>query len=63
VFLHRPYHLLIEDDKEKFQVFDKNGLYLAGKNNPKAERIQTDNEIRMKWNRQVDRAMRWSTGI
>jgi hypothetical protein len=28
-----------------------------GKNNPKAELIKTDNEIRMKWNREVDRAL------
>jgi hypothetical protein len=28
-----------------------------GKNNPKAEQIQTDNEIRMKWNREVDHAL------
>jgi hypothetical protein len=54
-------NLLVEDEKEKLQVFDKNGLYLAtkkiGKNNPKAEQIKTDNEIRMKWNREVDRAI------
>jgi hypothetical protein len=54
-------NLLIEDDKEKLHVFDKNGLYLAtkkiGKNNPKAEQIKTDNEIRMKWNREVDWAL------
>jgi hypothetical protein len=54
-------NLLVEDDKEKLHVFDKNGLYLAtkkiGKNNPKAEQIKTDNEIRMKWNREVDRAI------
>jgi hypothetical protein len=54
-------NLLLEDDKEKLQVFEKNGLYLAtkkiGKNNPKAEQIQADNEIRMKWNSEVDRAL------
>ena len=37
-------NLLIEDDKNKLHVFDKNGLYLAtkkiGKNNPKAEQIK-----------------------
>ena len=36
-------------------------MYLAtkkiGKNNPKAEQIQTDNEMRMRWNREVDRAI------
>ena len=52
---------LIEDDKEKLHVFDSNGLYLAtkkiGKNNPKAEQIRTDNEKRMRWNQEVDRAI------
>ena len=52
---------LIKDDKEKLHVFDSNGLYLAtkkiGKNNPKAEQIQTDNEKRMRWNQEVDRAI------
>ncbi len=28
-----------------------------GKNNPKAEQIQTDNEMRMRWNCEVDRAI------
>ena len=54
-------NLLIEDDKEKLHVFDKNGLYLAtkkiGKNNPKEEQIKADNEVRMCWNREVDRAI------
>ena len=52
---------LIKDDKEKLHVFDENGLYLAtkkiGKNNPKSEQIQTDNEYRVRWNREVDRAI------
>ena len=52
---------LVMDDKEKQHVFDANGLYLAtkkiGKNNPKAEQIQTDNGYRMRWNREVDRAI------
>ena len=54
-------NLLVKDDMEKLHVFDKNGLYLAtkkiGKNNPKAEQIQKDNEICMKWNQEVDRAI------
>ena len=54
-------NLLIEDDKDKLHVFDKNGLYLAtkkiGKNNPKAEQIKEDNEVRMMWNHEVDRAL------
>ncbi len=54
-------NLFVKDDKEKLHVFDKSGLYLAtkkiGKNNPKAEQIQTDNEMRMRWNCEVDRAI------
>ncbi len=54
-------NLLIGDDKNKLHVFDKNGLYPAtkkiGKNNPKAEQIKTDNEVRMMWNHEVDRAL------
>ncbi|MCI9127344.1 MAG: MobA/MobL family protein [Eubacterium sp.] len=49
------------DDKDRLSIFDKNGLHLAtkkvGKNNPKAEEIKADNEIRMEWNRAVDRAI------
>ena len=47
--------------KVKLHVFDKDGLYLAtkkiGKNNTKAEQIRADNEKRMQWNREVDRAI------
>lgn len=54
-------NLLIEDDKNKHHVFDRNGLYLAtkkiGKNNPIAEQIKEDNEVRMQWNHEVDRAI------
>ena len=54
-------NLLVKDDKEKLHVFDSSGLYLAtkkiGKNNPKAKQIQTDNEMRMRWNCEVDRAI------
>ena len=54
-------NLLVKDDKEKLHVFDSNGLYFAtkkiGKNNPKAEQIQTDNEMRMRWNCEVDKAI------
>ena len=54
-------NFLIEDDKNKLHVFDKNGLYLAtkkiGKNNPKAKQIKEDNEVRMQWNHEVDRAI------
>ncbi len=54
-------NLLVEDEKDKLQVFDKNSLYLPtkkiGKNNLKAEQIEADNEKRMQWNREVDRAL------
>ena len=54
-------NLLVKDEREKLHVFDKDGLYLAtkkiGKNNPKAEQIRADNEKRMQWNREVDRAI------
>ena len=50
-FIPTLFNLLIEDDKDKLHIFDKNGLYLAtkkiGKNNPKAEQIKADNEVRM----------------
>lgn len=53
--------LINKDDKEKLHVFNENGLYFAtkkiGKNNPKAEQIQTDNRYRMRWNCKVDRAI------
>ena len=52
---------MVIDDKDRLSIFDKNGPYLAtkkvGKNNPKAAEIQADNEIRMEWNRAVDRAI------
>ena len=52
---------MVIDDKDRLSIFDKNGPYLAtkkvGKNNPKAEEVKADNEIRMEWNRTVDRAI------
>ena len=52
---------MVIEDKDRLSIFDKNGPYLAtkkiGKNNPKAEEIKADNEIRMEWNRAVDRAI------
>ena len=52
---------MVLDDKDRLSIFDKNGPYLAtkkvGKNNPKAEEIKADNEIRLGWNRAVDRAI------
>jgi len=52
---------MVIDDKDRLSIFEKNGPYLAtkkiGRNNPKAEEIKADNEIRMEWNRTVDRAI------
>ena len=52
---------MVIDDKDRLSIFDKNAPYLAtkkvGKNNPKAEAIKANNEIRMEWNRAVDRAI------
>ena len=54
-------NLYAKDDKERLQVFDRNGIYLQmkkiGKNNPKAEQIERDNEVRAMWNETVDRAL------
>ena len=47
-------------DKTKLQVFPKNSPYLAtkkiGKNNPRAEQIKVENQLRDEWNKQVERA-------
>lgn len=52
---------LVKDEAEKLSVFEPDGPYLAtkkiGKNNPKAEEIQADNEARKEWNRTVDEAL------
>lgn len=54
-------NLYVKDDKQKLKVFDRNGVYLPmkkiGKNNPKAEQIVADNEVRIKWNLTVDSAL------
>ena len=61
VFYTDMINQMVVDDKDRLSIFDKNGPYLAtkkiGKNNPKAEEIKADNEIRMEWNRAVDRAI------
>lgn len=61
VFYTNLINQMVLDDKDRLSIFDKNGPYLAtkkvGKNNPKAEEIKADNEIRMEWNRTVDRAI------
>lgn len=54
-------NIYVKDKKEKLQVFDKSSPYLAmkkiGKNNPKAEQIESDNGVRQRWNQTVDRAL------
>ena len=54
-------NLYVKDDKQKLKVFDRNGVYIPmkkiGKNNPKAEQIVADNEVRTKWNLTVDSAL------
>ncbi|WP_345891702.1 MobA/MobL family protein [Ruminococcus sp. OA3] len=54
-------NIYVKDKKEKLQVFDKSSPYLAmkkiGKNNPKAEQIESDNGVRERWNQTVDRAL------
>ena len=54
-------NIYVKDDKDKLKVFDKNGVYLPmkkiGKNNPKAEQVKMDNEVRAMWNQTVDRAL------
>lgn len=54
-------NIYVKDKKEKLQVFDKSSPYLAmkkiGKNNPKAEQIESDNAVRQRWNQTVDRAL------
>ena len=54
-------NIYVRNDSEKLKVFDKNGVYLpmkkVGKNNPKAEQIKADNQVRSMWNQTVDRAL------
>ena len=54
-------NIYVADEKKKLKVFDRNGVYLpmkkVGKNNPKAEQIEADNQVRVKWNQTVDRAL------
>lgn len=54
-------NLYVRDEKEQLKVFDKQGVYLPmkkiGKNNPKAEQMQSDNQLRQSWNQTVDRAL------
>lgn len=54
-------NLYVHDDKQKFKVFDRSGVYLPmkkiGKNNPKEDQIVAANQMRTKWNLTVDNAL------
>ncbi len=54
-------NIYVKDKEEQQKVFDKNGVYLQtkkiGKNNPKAEQIEEDNQMCVLWNQVVDRAL------
>ena len=54
-------NIYVKDKEEQQKVFDKNGVYLPtkkiGKNNPKAKQIEEDNQVRVRWNQVVDRAL------
>lgn len=52
---------LITDEDRKLSIFNPESVYLAtkkvGKNNPMAEYIVADNEVRKEWNMSVDQAL------
>ena len=54
-------NIYVQDEKQKLQVFERGGVYLAtkkiGRNNPKAHEIEADNQKRQEWNRAVDMAL------
>ena len=54
-------NIYVQDEKQKLRVFERGGVYLAtkkiGKNNPKAQEIEADNQKRREWNRAVDMAL------
>ena len=54
-------NIYVQDEKQKLQVFECGSVYLAtkkiGKNNPKAQEIEADNQKRREWNRAVDMAL------
>ena len=51
----------VEREEDRVQVFNPEGPYLPtkkiGKNNPLAEEIRRDNELRQEWNRTVDQVL------
>ena len=54
-------NIYVRDEKQKLQVFERGSVYLAtkkiGKNNPKEQEIEVDNQKRREWNRAVDMAL------
>lgn len=54
-------NIYVKDESQKLQVFERGSVYLAtkkiGKNNPKAQEIEEDNQKRREWNRAVDMAL------
>ena len=54
-------NIYVQDESQKLQVFERGSVYLAtkkiGKNNPKAQEIEEDNQKRWEWNRAVDMAL------
>jgi hypothetical protein len=54
-------NIYVKDENQKLQVFERGSVYLAtkkiGKNNPKAQEIEADNQKRQEWNRAVDMAL------
>ena len=54
-------NIYVRDEKQKLQVFERGSVYLAtkkiGKNNPKEQEIEADNQKRREWNRAVDMAL------
>ena len=51
----------VKNPNDKLTVFDRGSVYIAtkkiGKNNPKAEQIKKDNDIRQEWNKIADVAL------
>ena len=60
-FVTDEINMLVKNPDERLKVFDRNGPYLpmkkVGKNNPRADEIQKDNEERTRWNKTVDQAL------
>lgn len=54
-------NIYVQDESQKLQVFERGSVYLAtkkiGRNNPKAQEIEEDNQKRREWNRAVDMAL------